>query len=124
MKDLEKAVKWWSNKVCKPKPHSNGDESRGSVFAMILADMGTKEVTDEQRMTFEKKLGELIEEKEKEWEGLQFCIGCDYGPDNVLGDAAKAAGINELNFPFKTLMIFKDGKIMVRDGYGAPPVEI
>ena len=124
MENLEKAVKWWSNKVCKQTHHDNGDYSVQSALAMAIADMGVKQVSAEQRTVFEEELGKLIEEKEKEWEGCYFSIGVDYGPDDVLGAAAKAAGINVLNFPFKTHMYFQDGKIIVRDGYGAPPVEL
>ena len=40
-------------------------------------------------------------------------------------DAASEAGICALNFPFKTTMFLSEKEgVVVRDGYGAPPVRI
>lgn len=39
--------------------------------------------------------------------------------------AAHEAGIPTANFPFKTMMfINEEDGVVVRDGYGAPPVKI
>lgn len=52
-------------------------------------------------------------------------LGCDYGPYAMLADAASEAGICALNFPFKTTMFLSEKEgVVVRDGYGAPPVRI
>lgn len=41
------------------------------------------------------------------------------------GRAAHEAGIPTANFPFKTMMfINEEDGVVVRDGYGAPPVKI
>lgn len=121
---IRKAVEWWADKVSGKQPHSNGDNGRESVMACIMADMGRKPVSNEQIEMFKRILSEKIREYAEE-RSCDFSIGCDYGPGILLAESADVAGINYLNFPFKTNMrIYVDGRVMVSDGYAKPYTEI
>lgn len=116
---IDKAINWWANKISKRVVHINGDDSTTSVMAYILTVMEYKKVTDDQLEIFRNELRNQIEEYRKEFKGMDIWLGCDYGPCKHLGEAAKKAGINDLNFPFKTkLVIENDGKVLVSDEYG------
>lgn len=119
---FEKAVNWWCEKLESRQPHSNGDSSAPSVMACMMADIGTKAVTDEQIAVFREELLKELEEKQDTGWGIS--LECDYGPCRELDAAAQKAGINVLNFPFKTGMEIRDGKVRVSDGYAKPYVEI
>ena len=120
---IEKAVSWWAGKLIDSQPHSNGDDSINSVMACLLADSTAKKISKKQVEVFKKELAMRIEKEAKAW--TKISVGCDYGPCVMLEQAALEAGIPAANFPFKTWMYIseKDG-IVVRDGYGAPPVRI
>lgn len=122
--DLKKAVKWWSDQVRGNKPHDNGDDSPASRMSMLMADSMRKPVGDVQIGIFEKALEEGLKARFEEWGDNYVYVGVDYSPDVVLSEAAQAAGIGPYNFPFKTMMIFKNGEIWVKEGYGAEPVQI
>lgn len=122
--DLKKAVKWWSDQVRGNKPHDNGDNSPAGRMGMLMADSMRKPVGDVQIGIFEKTLEEGLKARFEEWGDNYVYVGVDYSPDVVLSEAAQAAGIGPYNFPFKTMMLFKDGEIWVREGYGAEPVQI
>lgn len=121
---IEKAVSWWAGKLIDSQPHSNGDLGFSSVVECFLADAARQDVTLDQLNVFKKALGKRIEEAAKE-RIFNLSIVCDYGPCKMLADAANEAGISTANFPFKTVMFLSEKEgIVVRDGYGAPPVRI
>ena len=105
------------------QPHSNGDNGYTSIVTCLLADSTAKKISKKQVEVFKKELAMRIEKEAKAW--TKISVGCDYGPCVMLEQAALEAGIPAANFPFKTWMYIseKDG-IVVRDGYGAPPVRI
>ena len=107
--DLKKAVKWWSDQVRGNKPHDNGDDSPAGRMGMLMADSMRKPVGDVQIGIFEKALEEGLKARFEEWGDNYVYVGVDYSPDVVLSEAAQAAGIGPYNFPFKTMMIFKNG---------------
>ena len=126
---IEVAVNWWADKISNRHRHSNGDNSEASVRACLLADIGYKVLTDEQIETFKRELTTLLtEEYEERFEKLHLTctidIGCDYGPCVMLDKAARIAGINVLNFPFKTYMSIAKDSVKVSDGYCEPYVKI
>ena len=122
--DLKKAVKWWSDQVRGNKPHDNGDDSPAGRMGMLMADSMRKPVGDVQIGIFEKALEEGLKALLDEWGGNNVYVGVDYSPGVVLSEAAQAAGIGPYNFPFKPMMLFKNGEIWVKEGYGAEPVQI
>ena len=120
---IEKAVSWWAGKLVDSQPHSNGDKSYTSIMTCLLADSRTKKTSKKQIDVFKRALATKIEEEAKAWQ--EVSIGCDYGPCVMLEQAALEAGISAANFPFKTWMYISEKEgVVVRDGYGAPPVRI
>lgn len=120
---VEKAVNWWAEKVTANQPHSNGDNGYTSIVTCLLADSTAKKISKKQVEVFKKELAMAIEKEAGERQRFSIC--CDYGPCKILADAAREADIPTANFPFKTMMfINKEDGVVVRDGYGAPPVRI
>lgn len=125
---IKTATEWWANKLKARMPHSNGDSGRASVMACLLADFGTEPVTDGQLDIFKNELRTRIEgEINNRWG--EVYLGCDYNPTTILRESAKIAGINELNFPFKTDLYIKkrsddDYVVYTYDGYGAGRTEL
>ena len=116
------AVNWWSNKLKMKQPHDNGDKSFTSFVANGLSDMMMENIEAEQLDTFEIELMKLIElEYEHGWYNLIF-LSCDYSPCEMLSKAAKKAGINEFNFPYKVNVVInkKENTVKVSDGYAQP----
>lgn len=99
------------------------DKLNTSIVTCLLADSRTKKISKKQTDVFKKALAREIEEEAKK--RTRFSICCDYEPCKVLFVAAHEAGIPTANFPFKTMMfINEEDGVVVRDGYGAPPVKI
>lgn len=121
---IKTAAKWWADKLRQRAPHDNGDNSRSNQLAMILADMLTTPMSEDQLTRFQKALEEGIDQDLKEHKGYGGTMGCDYGPCNLLSAAAEQAGINLNNFPYKTHMHIKntgdDYTVLVSDGYARP----
>ena len=119
---IKTAVKWWSNKLRSRAHHDNGDSSSSSVMACLFADMLSKPITDEQLEVFEAELTKILEVETTNHGFIMLMV--DYDPCVMLYNAAKAAGISEYNFPFKTNVnvINRDGNytVQVSDGYAEP----
>ena len=125
---IRTAVKWWLDKVCSKVPHNNGDSNSSSILACLFADMGAEDVTRSQAIVFDMALTHKIEamyaENFEKRAYQAFMIGCDYHPCVELYDAAKEAGISEMNFPFKTWMRIGKDFVEVSDGYAKPFVRL
>ena len=121
------AVEWWANKLIMKHPHSNGDNALPSILACLLADDGMEDTTDKQIDIFKAELRSKIESNIGNRYG-QVYLGCDYHPSPSLRESAEVAGINVLNFLFKTDLYIKwDGdeyNVYVYDGYGSPREEL
>ena len=119
---IEKAVNWWADIVQKPK-FDNGDKSSAGATCFILATLSRAkcEPTADQIIEFKKNLKTMLENAET----LPYMgLFCDYQPESPLSEAAEKSGISKLNFPWKTSMWFRDGKVTVSYGYAAELVEI
>lgn len=113
------AAEWWAKEISGYTRHDNGDSSLSSSFAMLLADIGQEAPNEEQVETFKAAVIKGIEEyPHQDLVGVDLC--CDYGPGGILHDAAEEAGINELNFPFKTNMFVAKDRVRVSAGYAQP----
>ena len=123
-KAIQTAAKWWTDKLRQREPHSNGDNSISSIFSCIIADIGAKELQEEQLALFETELERLILEFMDTYDDSWVTLNSDYGPGLLLYEAAQKASINVLNFPYKTCMhIRKNGadfEVTVSDGYAQP----
>lgn len=114
----EAAVNWWAEKITGKEPHNNGSDDFESFAACMMADMGRKNITEKQLFIFKEVLRGSIEMTQ--CNGDYMILSCDYGPDRDLSFAADQAGINYLNFPFKTWMKIENGKVEVHEGYASP----
>lgn len=122
------AAKWWADKLRQRQPHSNGDNSFGSIAACSLADMLADEITDEQLALFTAALEAEIHKFMGQYDDCHTFLSCDYGPGGMLREAADKAKISEFNFPYKTHMCIKrDGDnytVLAAGGYGAGYEEV
>jgi len=121
---IKTAAKWWTDKLRERAPHDNGANDRSNRLAMMLADMLTTPMSEEQLNRFQKALEEGIDQELKVNREYRAGMLCDYGPDNLLFDAARKAKIDANNFPYKTGMhIERNGDcytVWVSDGYAQP----
>ncbi len=118
---IEKAVNWWAERVDQPT-FDAGADSPEMELAEVMANMLTTPVTENCIEKFKSELRNALKDKDyNPWQGLHT----DYHPDLVLFEAAKVAGINANNFPWKTSMYFNDGgSVRVSLGYGAAPEDL
>lgn len=128
---IKTAAKWWTDRLRERGPHSNGDNSMASMLANMFADMASKEIPEDKLQQFQTELELRIEEFMAElspYAREQAWLCCDYGPGIMLRDAADAAGIDYINFPFKTnVVVEKDGndyRVRASHGYAQPYVAV
>ena len=114
------AAAWWRKQLEAPK-FDNGVVLHGMMAALASGPRPTPEQLDR----FEVELAVLLT---KETEDYDYCsVGCDYGPDRMLAEAAEKAGINvngPTTFPWKTMMWIDKEGVRVSAGYGAGIQEI
>ena len=96
------AAHWWAERADGTAHHNNRGGDLASVLAGILADTMNEPPQYGSLEKFEKILAEKIMTAEEPW--MWSSIWVDYGPDQILAKAAKEAGINCANFPWKTGM--------------------
>jgi len=71
------------------------------------------------KTTYDRETGEFVV-REDGW--YQTSLGVDYGPDAVLAEAGKSAGIPEGRWPWKTHMWISSDYVSLSYGYGAETV--
>lgn len=121
------AAEWWTERIANPNANNfnNGDRtSLGSLFIMMNCFMHATDhtATSEQLGKFQKILAEDISEALDSRDNL--FIDTDYGPCNILGNAAKKAGIDASIFPFKRMMWISANSVTARDGLDASNVTL
>lgn len=116
---IQIACNWWINAFIKPK-FDNGANDRGNQMAAMLAARAVQPVTEHQNQTFKELLTKGLKEDPRGYTDL----ASDYNPTAFLGRIMEKAGISLNNCPWKTYMVFKDGKVFVAYGYGQPLVEV
>jgi hypothetical protein len=143
--EAQHAASWWTSRLGRAS-HDIGqrddDEREKSALAEMAARLIGDRFTDQQRQDFRAALADRIEEHLQKlstgiWKGgwdpaepqrgsANRAIGCDYGPDQVLNDAAMRAGlsIQMLDLPMKTVMWINPGVVKVAEGYNADPVVV
>ena len=112
------AAHWWAERADGTAHHNNRGGDLASVFAGILADMMNEPPKVGALERFEEILAEKIMTAELPY--MWRSIWVDYGPDKILFEAAREAGVNCNNFPWKTGMCIDPdkGEIMVRISMG------
>ena len=111
------AAHWWADRADGTARHRTGENSGAAALAGLLADSLNTPPAAGSLERFEKILAEKIMTSPKdEW----MSIWVDYAPEGILWDAAKEAGINPANFPWKTGMHIhpEEGTIYVRLSLG------
>lgn len=121
------AAKWWRNKITDTanlSNHSNGESGDLGFMTALFGSMLAMDHTPstEEADTFEEELSRLIISKLTASDSV--CLGCDYGPDEILSEAAEASGVNPSVFPFKRHMKISLDGVEVSDGYGQPYVKL
>ena len=138
--EAQHAAAWWTTQLgCTEQ--DNGD-AMGSAFASLVARRINRPLTPAQVTAYRVHLAETIEDHLRQWEtgiwdgawspaepsrgSALRAILCDYGPDQVLTDAADRCGvkIGRLMFPIKTVMWINPGCVKVRSGYDAGVEEV
>ena len=125
-KQIEVAADWWAARLTDCKNSGLSVEERREPknlayqFAELLMNGSRPTVTDEQATVFRS---ELVANLKKADGWTARTIGVDYGPDPVLDEALRVAGIPTTTgtLPIKTVMwLSDDGSVAVRYGYGSP----
>lgn len=107
-----KVVMFWSNKSFRtPMNQNNGDDSPNGGMSFMLLNMVAKgaqdEVTPEQITRFEMELSKLLTNAND----FQKTLSVDYGPCELLANAADYAKIGYGCFPCKTVTWISDNNI-------------
>jgi len=131
---INKACEWWADRlkgptfdhVGKSRSKLSKSELASSDAASLMALQATEVVSAQQLDKFKEALAAELSSWDRNG-SYHNILSCDYGPCQELADAAKVAGVNTANFPWKTVMWLapSDGKkLSVALGYGAAPVDL
>ena len=112
------AAHWWAERVDGTAHHNTHAGDLASVVAGMLADT----MNEPPKVGALERFEEILAEKIMTTDSPYTCrnILVDYGPDKILFEAAREAGVNCNNFPWKTGMHIDpdEGPIMVRISMG------
>ncbi|MFI5973545.1 hypothetical protein [Streptomyces sp. NPDC051452] len=126
------AANWWAKTLAEPPGHDLGrGAAESSTPANSVSALVRRQRSQADIEAFREALAEEIEQHiaQYSWrsEAPDFgsymrSIGVDYGPDDVLADAAEKAGfkLKALDLPMKTVMWINPGVVKVAQGHGAP----
>jgi len=121
-----KAARWWANHLRCTAELDNGDRSftgfQTEILATMLQEAETKKGSPDDADKFEEALAKVLAGKNDQW----LAIHVDYGPDILLSEAAKNAGVNlgMTRLPWKTCMWIEGEAITVSLGYQGERVQI
>lgn len=124
----EVSAKWWADALRGGAKLDNGDPTRTGGMAFVLGMLAQRIPTEEELIKFQEQLAIDIDvaiELSSLYPTLY--IGCDYGPNKILTDAADKVGMKytSTTFPWKTRMNVMPGNVTeVAHGYAADYVEI
>lgn len=96
------AAHWWAERADGTARHNNRSRDLASFMAGLMADTLNEPPQCGALEKFEEILAEKIMTAELPYRWRHIWV--DYGPDAILADAAKEAGISCNNFPWKTGM--------------------
>lgn len=107
------AATWWANKVCSPT-FDNGDLGIASMLALMNASLTPTPSNDQ----VQKMIAALAPKIDERFSRTDYqTLGVDYGPDHILAEAAREAGISLSKFPWKTTMWAEQNVVTVAVGY-------
>lgn len=108
---IKTAVDWWGEKIKSGGSKDNGFDSPQALLSSLLAAVNMEEQDDLKLVKFKSTLHSCL--LEKDW---RITLRTDYGPDGILRKCAEEAEIDELQFPWKTIMSFNHGGVQVVEG--------
>jgi hypothetical protein len=120
------AAKWWADLLRKGAKLDHGDPSQTGGMIMIMGKVLQSKVSEnftlEKIQKFEDALVEKLLNPEDYSHYIRFGLHVDYNPASIFVECAEEAGIKlgMVSLPWKTNMWFRDDKITVSYGYGAP----
>jgi hypothetical protein len=123
---IDRVVSLWIGALRDPK-YDNGDTTGGSAISAAVVSCRSKNNDDATLARFGAELKKRLmnqfttppsREGGEPYTRWITSLGVDYGPDAVLSEAAKAAGL-KMEFPWKTRMSFSTDNVNFREGYGA-----
>lgn len=116
------AAEWWARAVQAPT-YDNGDRSGMTGMLMTLVAAHQPDAQPQQAASFAEVLAPRLQadlDRMASFDGDPYiCVGVDYGPEKILADAARDAGISTSKFPWKTMMWIRPDHVTVSAGYGA-----
>lgn len=121
---IEAAAQWWATVIKNPKFDALGGERNESMeFAQMLMLLGNRRAPAIDTERFRLALIERIRAASPLDRRI---LSVDYGPCEILDNAARAAGIVDASFtfPVKTMMWLDPDRVRVSYWYGAPRVTI
>lgn len=125
------AARWWAERLTAPTfdnlgptrgrdPHETRINDFSSIMASNLAHLKGAPSSD-VLTKFERELISVIEKADY----FPGSLYCDYGPDMLLAEAARKAGIPVSRFPWKSGTWFdREDRVWAATGYGAPRRQI
>lgn len=121
-----KAAKWWADHIRNGCKMDNGANDPANVMARMLGEMIQRsrrsKIPADKIDAYEAALAARFETIADRGYGVQLG-DVDYHPHGPLTDAAADAGIDVQDvLPIKSSVIFRDGQLHARLGYGAEPV--
>lgn len=116
------AAEWWAEQVGAPVQRLVSAEQRdfSSDFAelSLMAIAAQHPIPQGAPPVFVAEMEKRIAEMQTRTDWVSF--GVDYGPDRMLAEAAKAAGISTTRFPIKTHMTITPQYVTASLGYRGP----
>ena len=121
------AANWWAERIGAPT-HDIGDDGMAGFMTMALGAMlaDQHEPTAEQSASFVQvlaaKIAAEMQRQAEQWPDHEqrLVLGCDYGPDRLLAEAAKEAGVSVQRFPYKTNSYVYVDHVVGSIGYRGP----
>ena len=125
------AAEWWAEAVGHPVHRITDDKSGpddqrlGGDYAALAALVGSRAapVTSDKARAFADAVAETVQSELERYAKLDVSmavtLAVDYGPDHLLGEAARASGIAGIHFPSKTCMWIREDHVTVSAGYRA-----
>ena len=127
---IQVAADWWAGELAIITSQGNGDPMCSAYATVVAFELPrpSPEQVAAFRTSLVNQLREHIDRKSWKndnpyWGSYMRTVGCDYGPDGSLRQAAEAAGIKPCcpPFPLKTVMWINPDKVSVSHGYRAEP---
>lgn len=110
---------WWADRVFGEASASTGDATIDAL-AVLSGRQGTP-ADSSKRDRFVWTLGRRVH-TDLERSDFGVTLGVDYGPDPMLADAAREAGVSTSAFPWKTMTWTHREYVTASLGYGAAQV--